>query len=135
MLKCVYAQRLTCLGLQDGRKDVMQDHPHEITSGITAIRSWPGCPEQYKHCDRATEGSLRTKPLSEVPLVALLALEDDTRLVIGGREVRIATNEILIFRGDLCHAGAAYERCHTRLHAYLDPKGWRMSVNLHGCLA
>ena len=66
-------------------------------------------------------------------LVALLALEDDTRLVVEGREVRLHANELVVFRGDLCHASAAYERCNTRLHVYLDPVGWRPGVTLPVC--
>ena len=134
-LKAAIARRLVALGLQRGRKNVMAEHPTEVTDGITAVRAWPDCPQQYDHCDRAAEGSLQKKPLSQVSLVALLALEEDTRLVVNHREVSLAPGEMIIFRGDLCHAGAGYVRCNTRLHVYLDPLGSRMSTQLHGCVA
>ena len=42
-------------------------------------------------------------------------------------------NEMVIFRGDLCHAGAGYLYCNTRLHAYLDPLKWPMNVRFFTC--
>jgi hypothetical protein len=132
-LKDAFAQSLADLGLQVGRKDVRREQPHEITDGITAVRAQRDCPRQYDHCDRAGEASLHGKPLAQVPLVALLAIENDTRIVINGVEIALANYEMIIFRGDLCHAGAAYSRCHTRLHAYMDPVSLRVNHSLHGC--
>ena len=76
---------------------------------------------------------MRSRPLAEVPLTAIWALQDDTRIVIEGFEYAIDTNEILVLRGDICHQGASYAALHTRLHAYLDPLDFDMSPDLHGC--
>ena len=100
---------------------------------MTLLRSVEGCERQYDHCDRAKVNSLRGKELSDTPLVALIALEDGARLIIEGHEYAINVNEMLIFRGDLCHAGASYATCNTRLHVYIDPKGWKMNVYSFNC--
>ena len=134
-LKLAFARRLRDLGLLAGRRDVLAERDGAVTDGITLVRASAGCPQQYGHCDRATEQSLSHLPLAKVPLSALVALQDDTRLVVNGVEISIAANEMVIFRGDLCHAGAGYAQCNTRLHAYLDPVGWRRVEGLlHGCL-
>jgi hypothetical protein len=74
----------------------------------------------------------------EMPLLFLLALEDNTHLEVwpsshlviqghrGGPAIQSTTVELnagdaILFRGDLVHAGAAYpDRQNLRIHAYLD---------------
>jgi hypothetical protein len=38
-------------------------------------------------------------------------------------KVRLQAGDVLIFRGDLVHAGAGVEKANVRLHAYMDVKG------------
>ena len=38
-------------------------------------------------------------------------------------KVKLQAGDVLIFRGDLVHAGAGIERANVRLHAYMDVKG------------
>ena len=145
------------MGLQSGRKDIRRESPGRITDGVTLLRSRPEqpdkevyglsrrptisgqndrvCLQQFGHCDRAKEGSLRDHPLQDVPISGLLAVQDGTRMVVQGSEIEVPTGYYLLFRGDLCHAGAGYKECHTRLHFYLDPIGWAPDLNLHGCHA
>ena len=56
-----------------------------------------------------------------------LSLQDNTKLVVypfdkGGEEVPLTLNagDIVIFRGDLVHTGAAYDACNLSLHLYID---------------
>jgi hypothetical protein len=71
----------------------------------------------------------------DVPLSVLLAVEKNTRLWVwpdgcpaggqpgndGAELVRLSVGQMLVWRGDLVHAGAGYARQHTRVHAYCDP--------------
>ena len=65
-----------------------------------------------------------------------LALQDNTNLISYGWNCIVADEEeeeiismkagdVLLFRGDLVHAGAAYEDTNIRVHAYVD-------VNING---
>ncbi len=74
-----------------------------------------------------------------VPLSVMVALEEGTFLDIWRgscgypdpfqlsdythERIQLKPGEILLFRGDLVHAGAAYSECNVRLHAFLDVKG------------
>ena len=64
------------------------------------------------------------------PLSALLAIEPGTKLWVfpNGCEAEedaflatIEVGEVMVWRGDLVHAGAGYAVEHTRIHAYVDP--------------
>lgn len=71
----------------------------------------------------------------DVPLSVLLAIQQNTRLWVwprgcpgggqpgddGAELVRLSVGQLLVWRGDLVHAGAGYARQHTRVHAYCDP--------------
>ena len=73
--------------------------------------------------------------LAEVPLSILWAVEDGTLLHIGDQTVHIPTGHMIIFRGDLCHGGAAYSHIHTRIHAYLDPHWMQDKGIIEACAA
>ena len=63
------------------------------------------------------------------PRGVLWALRDGTRLMLAGAEgvaieVTLSAGEVLIFDGDLVHAGAAYpHEQNTRVHMYLYARG------------
>lgn len=71
----------------------------------------------------------------DVPLSAMLAIQPGTCLWIypdgcggvggggadGAELVWLEVGEMLIWRGDLVHAGAGYAREHVRVHTYVDP--------------
>ncbi len=74
----------------------------------------------------------------DVPLSVRLGVEPGTRLWIwphgcdtepaaSAAEARapfaleLEVGEMLVWRGDLVHAGASYDRDHVRVHAYVDP--------------
>lgn len=92
------------------------------------------------------EPSLAQLAATDVPLSALLAIEPGTKLWVfpsgceaaqaaaqspqaaaearsceAARLVRLNVGEVMVWRGDLVHAGAGYALTHTRVHAYVDP--------------
>jgi len=84
------------------------------------------------HADSAPRNSLRDREPQNVPLAALLAIQARTRLHVwpfdtdAEEVVELEEGDLLIFRGDLGHAGAEYddadlcEGVHLRLHVYID---------------
>lgn len=103
-----------------------------VVSPWVILKSLAGCHEQPAHCDyqRAT---LNVSD-EHMPLAALLAIEPGTMLsvwpksITGGdmpeRIERVVLNmdvgDMVVFRGDLVHAGSGYDAENHRLHAYLD---------------
>ena len=73
-----------------------------------------------------------------VPYGALLSIQNDTHFVVWpgshlrvrskqqevisvpGLELSLGKGDMVLFRGDLVHAGASYKGSNIRLHAYLD---------------
>ena len=58
----------------------------------------------------------------------MLGIEPGTKLWVfpegcdgPGQLVHIGVSDMLVWRGDLVHAGAGYAQEHTRVHAYVDP--------------
>lgn len=87
---------------------------------------------QPRHADSANRNSLRESNPKDVPSAALLAIQPRTRLHVWpfdtDREevVEMDEGDLIIFRGDLGHAGAEYDEedlidgAHLRLHVYID---------------
>ena len=66
-------------------------------------------------------------PWGDAHLSMIIALQDGTNLIVypfdkGGEEVTLTLNagDIVIFRGDLIHTGAAYDICNLSVHAHID---------------
>lgn len=118
------------------------DTPARLASGVV-IRSVPGCAVQPAHTDLdAFDPGLRARGNGFVAGGVVLALQRATRLWVwtpadGGdffgeeplrvetitvvpRAITIPPGSALYFRGDVVHAGAAYERYNTRVHWYVD---------------
>lgn len=109
--------------------DVLLDHNMMGEKKVVdahALRSLPGCAQQTMHSDSAAPESLLHVPFKDVPLAIIYALEEDTFLKVwpfGSEEchvVRLHPNDMVIFRGDLLHAGTEYAKKNTRIHAYVD---------------
>jgi len=112
--------------------------PEHRVGGVVALRSRPGCQRQAAHCDYIPDNAFLDTDDDTVPLIFLLALEDDTKLDVwpgSHRLVRHITRrspviqrctlilkagDAVLFRGDLVHAGSEYSKQNTRLHVYLD---------------
>lgn len=113
---------------------------HRVSDPVVLISLDGGCLPQRAHTDY-TEQSLQSMDLraqpERVPLACLVALQDDTSFdvwpgAIAFNEdgdpmehctVILQRGDVLLFRGDLVHAGAAFGRQNVRLHAYLDVEG------------
>lgn len=68
-------------------------------------------------------------PGINLPCSILVALQDATSWIYfneenGGKEtVEMQMGDLLIFTADTVHAGAAYESCNYRIHAYFTVRG------------
>lgn len=102
---------------------------HDLTRGRSAsevnlLFSLEGCGRQLGHYDWEPEWFSH----NDVPLGVILALEDCARFVIFaseddafGEEVVLSAGDVLVFEGDVLHAGAAYPfYSNLRMHIYLD---------------
>lgn len=106
--------------------------PQHTARDWVLLESLPGCRQQAAHTDYVPTPELRAVSDAEIPLLFLLALEDDTRLEVWPRThrprrypvfqttVRLNAGDAVLFRGDLVHAGSAYDKQNLRIHAYLD---------------
>ena len=117
--------------------------PENSVQDPVFIMSLPGCLEQPPHCDYNT-ASFGQNIYPHGPFGLLLCLDGQgTRFVVwegSHRTIRRAKSrrstkgisnvrrkviyldpgDILIFRGDLVHAGAGFENLNIRVHCYLD---------------
>ena len=101
--------------------------PQRCGSDAMALRSLAGCGRQPWHWD-FNKDELGSVPDDEMPLSCVVALQCNTRFHLkpdGCRDedgviVAMDAGDLLIFRGDMLHAGAAYEEENWRLHIYLD---------------
>jgi ectoine hydroxylase-related dioxygenase (phytanoyl-CoA dioxygenase family) len=105
----------------------------------TILKSLRGCQAQAAHCDYVPVDDFKFKNKLIIPLICLIAIEDDTKLniwpysqeyqleiknlwneQIKGVELTLNEGDVLLARGDCVHAGAAYSKQNVRLHAYFD---------------
>jgi len=105
-------------------------------TGFVLLVSDPGCARQAAHQDYVPDATLESTPDGSMPLLFLLALEPDTTLdvwpgshrfrgtgttePIARETLHLNAGDAILFRGDLIHAGSAYERINHRIHVYLD---------------
>ncbi|KKL07371.1 hypothetical protein LCGC14_2586680 [marine sediment metagenome] len=128
--------------LRNGIQDfVSEQFPHLTLKNLVVIHSKPGCGDQASHCDYVPEPNLATVPDSHFPLAVLLAVMPGTKISVWPRSIRFAytsptilqqiqpihrktleldIGDMLVFRGDLVHAGAAYDEENVRIHCFLD---------------
>ena len=73
---------------------------------------------------------MRLSELSDddMPLSMLLAIQEGTCFWVfptgcngAASLLELSVGDILVWRGDLVHAGAGYAVDHVRVHAYIDP--------------
>ena len=81
---------------------------------VTVLKRLPGGVQQSWHADFSVFNFQR--------FAGLISFDDSTKLIIkndgneGDRILRILEGEMVIFRGDLVHAGAAYEQENRRIY-------------------
>ena len=96
---------------------------------INIIKSLEGCKEQKMHWDFDPAHIAARPPGSRKPASAFLALEPGTRLRVRdadlGTDVQVIVppGSMLIFEGDVLHAGMWYISSNLRVHVYLDVRG------------
>jgi len=121
-------------------------YPNHNPNSIVILTSLPGCDEQLAHCDYAPSTEFATVSDDMVPLGCIIALEPGTKLKIWPKSIRLSfmnnlirsdfiesingpirpieielnPGDVLVFRGDLVHAGSAYNTKNNRIHLYLD---------------
>jgi hypothetical protein len=114
--------------------------PQHKVDSMVALLAKSGCKAQLAHTDYSPKTLANVLSLEhddKMPLSCLVALTDGTLLDVWPyavrfdksrtykpMQIRLCAGDVLIFRGDLVHAGAAYgEEANVRIHAYLDVVG------------
>lgn len=104
------------------------DDGKAVLSDVSILQSRPGCGQQELHRDFNFEA----KPSETLKsYLVIVALQDKTKLVIftkhKRKELLLNKGDLFIGRGDLIHAGAAYDLMNFRLHWFVDyPKNGRL---------
>ena len=96
-----------------------------------ALHSQPGCRKQKLHYDYPPDEcrSEGKGPGFRKPCSVILALQDGARLLVWDAATRnqipvvLYAGDVLVFDGDVGHAGADYYVSNTRVHVYLDVPG------------
>jgi len=121
-------------------------YPQLTPNDTVILRSDAGCADQRSHTDY-TPIDLRM-PLAgakEMPLASVVALMANTFFdvwvgavncfgstndrIFRHRRLVLNAGDMLIFRGDLVHAGAGFGVFNIRIHTYLDAAGVRRAKN------
>ena len=84
---------------------------------VKLLKSVPGDPEQLTHVDFDTILEPSFMKLSEFNYSAIISLEDNTRLLVGDnkKSISIPIHSMILFRGNMPHAGAKYSTYNTRI--------------------
>ena len=92
-----------------------------------ALHSLPGCKKQRLHFDYNPDEVRNLGLLGcQKPCSVIAALQDGTQLRVWDRVARkevpvvMYAGDVLVFDGDVVHAGAEYSVANTRVHVYLD---------------
>lgn len=108
--------------------------PYAAKTTWVELRSSQGCAQQAAHSDYFPD-TLNGVHIEHIPLVCIAAIMPDTKIVVWPGALSAATldkehyepmtihmnaGDIVLFRGDLVHAGAKYDKINRRLHCYID---------------
>ena len=106
--------------------------PRHRVAGAHVLRCKAGCLPQRCHVDYCPEQCNAWD--TDVPLACLVALKDhtfidvwpgairfDSEKVFTHQSLELKRGDVLVFRGDLVHAGAAFAEENARIHCYLEP--------------
>jgi len=124
-------------------QNVLQDlFPYHIPNDPIILRSDAGCLQQIEHADYPPTDKLIDAGDS-LPLACVIALMPNTYFEIWPgaisfdrvqqyERVRLTLNtgDMLKFRGDIVHAGAAFDQFNVRLHFYMDTHGVSRQKNV-----
>ena len=125
-------------------------HPGYKINDWNLIVSEEGCKTQMAHCDYEPTDELRDASNENIPLAALIAINDNTTLRVWKKSIHLCTKtsdelepvkpigyndvylnhgDILVFRGDLVHAGSAYDEVNMRIHVFMDTQAVKRDPN------
>ena len=106
-------------------------YPSLAPRSLVVLHSQPGCAAQKPHADYDPRDLIGLAD-DKVPRGMLIAMDDGTSLdiwpgshVVTGNPIKkvnisLSRGDVVVFRGDTIHAGAAYKKENTRVHVYLD---------------
>jgi len=103
---------------------ILQPVIHSLTDWVV-MYSKPGTQRQHYHYDYDPDDHYDN--IHDAPMGLIMCVsEEPAKLHIWKDNqkhlLEIRTGQMLVFRHDLCHAGAAYDKFHVRLHCYIDSK-------------
>ncbi len=118
----------------------IEEYPDLDPCDFVILHSSAGCAEQLAHCDYEPSDEFHNE-MGDKPMGCLVAIQDNTKLNVWPRSIYpkyrknpeilqaiqkeciiLNTGDVLFFRGDLVHAGAAYDEDNYRIHCFLDNK-------------
>lgn len=106
-----------------------KDIHYHSPNGFACIFSMPGCMIQKHHVDYpGLINRARATWSNNLPLVGIVALEDQVSLLVEDKQVHIPKYHALLMRADVVHQGNNYRNCSgMRLHFYVDYANMRAS--------
>lgn len=123
------------------QKKLVSTFPDKEINDFVILKSKAGCHTQAAHTDYIPTPGILNAADDKIPLLFLLAVEDNTKLLVWPRshklltvirhvELHLNAGDAIVFRGDLVHAGASYDIDNIRIHAYLDSPGIKRRKNM-----
>lgn len=100
----------------------------------TSILAWPGGHHLFK-VDRVGPCPDTIRRDTVLQFKSVISRDPAGGQRIPKRRISIPTGHILLFRQDLPHAGSGYTCNNTRLHMYVEPKGYKRTPNATGNIA
>lgn len=104
-------------------------------SDLVIVRSEPYCKRQKMHHDYDVN-ELRQIKKKDYPYGIIVGVSDHSRFIVSDgkdksrpKTIHLDKGDVLIFRGDVLHAGAEYYSENVRLHAYIDSTKYKREKN------
>ena len=114
-------------------------YPNLIPNDMVVLKSVNGCEKQIAHCDYEQDLDFGMCPDDNIPLGCLICIMEGTTLDVWEKShrlpclgpkltknidprttIELEVGEMLVFRGDLVHAGSSYQSDNYRVHLFLD---------------
>ena len=126
----------------DSIKELLSErYPNLTPRDMVVLRSEKGCKKQLAHCDYEQDITFARCPDSQIPLGCLVCIMEGTTIDVWLKSIRLPCldteltdeivpiprttislkrGQILVFRGDLVHAGSSYDHDNCRIHVFMD---------------
>lgn len=117
---------------QEIYEKLRRQFPEHTPREMVILRSEAGCKSQRAHTDYLPKDLKKMN--GQVPLACIIAVQNETWFecwpgafdCFDGsnsfefQKLVLNAGDVLVFRGDFVHAGAAFDDCNIRVHVYLD---------------